>query len=194
MKQSNFLSAPPPAQFRVETKTPGYRRRQTFFAVGTAPLVRALVTQDLEGDRQKLARDRNTRLVHSFELQMFVLGAKLRVCRDGRLNGLDKRLAQPLVALLDNLAVVSLAARRIGRGHKSGIGGQLLRIAETADVVNLGVDQPGEELRDTGDGLQKLHLAIGLRHSSDRGFRQLDPFIDVADEFTPTIYLDAVDF
>jgi len=31
----------------------------------------ALVTQNLEGDRQKLARDGNPRLVHSFDIQLF---------------------------------------------------------------------------------------------------------------------------
>ena len=49
-----------------------------------APFVRALVTQDLEGDRQKLARDRNARLVGSSDLQVLVSGAKLRIAGDGR--------------------------------------------------------------------------------------------------------------
>ncbi len=60
---------------------------------------RALITQDLEGNRQKLACYCNARLVGSSQFQMLILGAKVRVGRDGWLNSLDKSPAQPLVAL-----------------------------------------------------------------------------------------------
>ena len=106
---------------------------------------------------------------------MFILTAKLQVGGHRRLNCLYKGPAQPLVALLDDLAVVGLAASRISRRNETGIGSQLLRVAETADVIDFGFDQSGEEFPDAGNGLQQFHVAIGLRHGTDRGFRLFDP-------------------
>ncbi len=68
------------------------------------------------------------------------------------LNSLEKA-QRTLVALFDDPAVIVLPPDR-GRRNETGIGGQLLWIAETANVINLGIDQSGEELSDTGDGLQ----------------------------------------
>ncbi len=124
---------------------------------------------------------------------MLVLGAQLWIAGDGRCYRLDEGPAQPLVALLDDLAVEGLAAGGIGRGHKPGIGGKLLRLAEPRYVVDLRIDQPGEELADAGDRLQQLDVGIGLGHRPDRCFRLFDPHVDVADEGETTINLDAVD-
>jgi hypothetical protein len=65
-------------------------------------LVGALVAQDLEGDR-------NTRLVGSSELEVLILGPKKLVGGDGWCDSLDESPAQPLVALLDDLAVTRLS-------------------------------------------------------------------------------------
>ena len=56
---------------------------------------------------------------------MFVLGAQLRIAGDGGCHRLHERPAQPLVALLDDFAVIGLAAGGIGRRYKPGIGGKL---------------------------------------------------------------------
>jgi hypothetical protein len=51
----------------------------------------------LEGDRQKLARDGDTRLVRSSDLQMLVLGTKLRIGSNG---GRDRLAADLLIERL----------------------------------------------------------------------------------------------
>ncbi len=66
-------------------------------------------------------------------------------------------------------------------------------MAEPRYVVDLRIDQPGEELADAGDRLQQLDVGIGLGHRPDRCFRLLDPHVDVADEGETTVNLDAVD-
>lgn len=47
--------------------------------------------------------------------------------------------------------MISLATGGIGRWHKPGVGSKLPGIAEAADVVDLGIDQPGEELANAGE-------------------------------------------
>jgi len=86
-----------------------------------------------------------------------------------------------------------LAATRIGRGHKSGVGGKLLRVAEPRYVVDLRVDQPGKELTDARDRLQQLYIGIGLGHRPDRRFRLLDPCVYVTDEVETAVNLNPVD-
>ena len=71
---------------------------------------------------------------------MLVLGAQLWIAGDGRCYRLDEGPAQPLVALLDDLPMIGLAAARLGRKNKPGIGGPFLLIPEAADVLNFGID------------------------------------------------------
>jgi len=59
--------------------------------------------------------------------------------------------------------VPGLATRSVGRGHQPGICRQFGGRAEAGDVVDLGVDQPGEKLADSGDALQPRDIGIALR-------------------------------
>src|SRR5205814_1277559 len=77
-------------------------------------------------------------------LEALIISLELGIADDR----LDEGPAQPFVTLLGDPAVPGLAARGIGRGHQPSVGGELTGRTEAANVVDLGINQPGEELAD----------------------------------------------